>query len=52
MQTQKELIHLFRTEYRKITSVLCKLFGLALSGIEIAEDIVSDTFLQAAETWE
>ena len=50
METQKELIpHLFRAEYRKITSVLCKLFGI--EHIEIAEDIVSDTFLQAAETW-
>jgi len=46
----KELIpHLFRTEYRKIISVLVKLFGI--EHIEIAEDIVSDTFLQAAETW-
>jgi RNA polymerase sigma factor (sigma-70 family) len=45
-----ELIpHLFRTEYRKITAVLCKLFGIEY--IEIAEDIASDTFLQAAETW-
>ncbi|HET6993264.1 MAG TPA: DUF6596 domain-containing protein [Bacteroidia bacterium] len=47
---EKELIpHLFRTEYRKIVSVLCKLFGIEY--IEIAEDIVSDTFLLAAETW-
>jgi RNA polymerase sigma-70 factor (ECF subfamily) len=47
---QKELIpHLFRTEYRKITAVLCKLLGV--SHIEIAEDIVSDTFLLASETW-
>lgn len=47
---EKELIpHLFRTEYRKIISVLCKLFGIEY--IEIAEDIVSDTFLLAAETW-
>jgi RNA polymerase sigma factor (sigma-70 family) len=45
-----ELIpHLFRTEYRKIVSVLCKLFGIAY--IEIAEDIVSDTFLLASELW-
>lgn len=45
-----ELIpHLFRTEYRKIVSVLVKLFGI--EHIEIAEDIASDTFLQAAETW-
>src|SRR6516225_8836617 len=47
---QTELIpHLFRTEYRKIVSVLSKLFGL--EHIEIAEDIVSDTFLLASETW-
>lgn len=47
---QTELIpHLFRTEYRKITAVLCKAFGIG--HIEIAEDIASDTFLLAAETW-
>jgi len=47
---QKELIpHLFRTEYRKITAVLCKHFGI--EHIEIAEDIASDTFLSAVETW-
>ncbi|HEY5748854.1 MAG TPA: sigma factor, partial [Chryseolinea sp.] len=47
---QAELIpHLFRTEYRKIVSVLCKLFGI--EHIEIAEDIVSDTFLIASELW-
>jgi RNA polymerase sigma factor (sigma-70 family) len=45
-----ELIpHLFRTEYSKITAVLCRLFGFEY--IEIAEDIVSDTFLTASETW-
>ncbi|WP_298145745.1 DUF6596 domain-containing protein [Flavobacterium sp.] len=41
---------LFKTEYRKIISVLCKLFGIV--HIEIAEDITNDTFLLAAETWE
>ncbi|OQP44772.1 RNA polymerase subunit sigma [Niastella yeongjuensis] len=47
---QAELIpHLFRTEYRKIVSVLCKLFGI--DHIEIAEDLVSDTFLLASELW-
>jgi RNA polymerase sigma factor (sigma-70 family) len=46
----EELIsHLFRSEYRKITSVLCKLFGI--QHIEIAEDIASDTFLHASEIW-
>jgi RNA polymerase sigma factor (sigma-70 family) len=49
---QQELIpHLFRTEFRKITAVLCKFFGPALSGIEIAEDIASETFLSALEIW-
>src|ERR1700685_397987 len=41
--------HLFRTEYRKIVSVLCRLFGIEY--IAIAEDIVSDTFLMATELW-
>ena len=49
MEQTTLLPHLFRTEYRKITSVLCKLFGI--EHIEIAEDIASDTFLLAAETW-
>ena len=47
---QQELIrHLFRTEFRKITAVLCKHFGI--EHIETAEDIASDTFLLAIETW-
>lgn len=41
--------HLFRTEYRKIISVLCKLFGI--EHIEVAEDITSETFLSAMEIW-
>src|SRR6185437_1007940 len=45
-----ELIpHLFRTEYRKIVSVLCKRFGF--EQIEIAEDIASETFLTAYQVW-
>ncbi|MDQ0592779.1 RNA polymerase sigma factor (sigma-70 family) [Chryseobacterium ginsenosidimutans] len=47
---EKALIpNLFRTEYRKIVSVLCSTFGI--DHMEIAEDIVSDTFLTATETW-
>lgn len=47
---QQELIpHLFRTEYRKIVSVLCKRFGF--DQIETAEDITADTFLAASQTW-
>ncbi|MFL5808090.1 MAG: sigma factor, partial [Flavisolibacter sp.] len=41
--------HLFRTEYRKIVSVLCKRFGF--EQMETAEDIASDTFLTAAQAW-
>jgi RNA polymerase sigma factor (sigma-70 family) len=40
---------LFRTEYRKIVAVLCRAFGI--EHIEIAEDLVSDTFLLASEVW-
>jgi RNA polymerase sigma factor (sigma-70 family) len=49
MQENELIPHLFRTEYRKIVSVLCKQFGIRY--IEKAEDIVSDTFLVAVETW-
>ena len=49
MEQQELIPHLFRTEYRKITAVLCKVFGI--ENIGIAEDIASDTFLLAAETW-
>jgi len=49
MEDQELLPYLFRTEYRKIIAVLCQLFGIA--HIEIAEDIVSDTFLSATELW-
>lgn len=49
MKHQELLPHLFRTEYSKITAVLCKLFGI--DHIEAAEDIASETFLTAAETW-
>jgi RNA polymerase sigma factor (sigma-70 family) len=49
MQQEELIPHLFRTEYRKIVSVLSKLFGI--EHIEIAEDIASDTFLLATEIW-
>ena len=49
MKEQELIPHLFRTEYRNIVSVLCYRFGI--EHIEIAEDIVSDTFLSATELW-
>ncbi|MDO3644087.1 RNA polymerase sigma factor [Mucilaginibacter sp. L3T2-6] len=49
MEKQELIPHLFRTEYRKIVSVLCRRFGFAY--VETAEDIASDTFAAAAQTW-
>lgn len=49
MENQELIPHLFRTEYRKITAVLSKTFGL--EHIEIAQDIASETFLMASELW-
>ncbi|MEP7372484.1 MAG: DUF6596 domain-containing protein [Chitinophagaceae bacterium] len=49
MQQQELIPHLFRTESGKITAVLCKRFGI--EHIEVAEDITSETFLTALETW-
>ena len=49
MKDNKLIPHLFRTEFSKIVAVICKTFGL--SNIQIAEDIVSESFLIATETW-
>ena len=49
MQHQELIPHLFRTEFTKITAVLAKIFGI--EHIEIAEDIASETFLAALESW-
>ncbi len=47
---QPELIpHLFRTEFSRITAVLCKTMGI--EHIETAEDIAGETFLAAIENW-
>jgi len=43
------LPNLFRLEYSKMTAVLYRRFGL--KHIEIAEDIVSDTFTTASANW-
>lgn len=46
---QESLKRLFQQEFYKMVAVISSLFGL--QHIEIAEDIVSETFLQATETW-
>ena len=49
MEQQEIIPHLFRTEYRKIVSVLSKRFGF--DQVETAEDIAADTFLAATQSW-
>jgi RNA polymerase sigma factor (sigma-70 family) len=49
MQQQELIPHLFRTEYRKIVSVLSKRFGF--EQLEIAEDLTSETFFTAMQIW-
>ena len=41
--------HLFRREYSKVVAVLVRHFGL--EQIEVAEDIASETFLAAVQSW-
>jgi RNA polymerase sigma factor (sigma-70 family) len=45
----ESLKDLFQREFSKMVAVISKIFGL--QHIEIAEDIVSETFLLATETW-
>lgn len=52
MNRKKEhesLKYLFKQEFSKMVAVISKLYGLQY--IETAEDIVSETFILAAETW-
>ena len=49
MQQHELIPHLFRNEAGKITTVLCRLFGM--DQLELAEDITADTFLSAMESW-
>lgn len=49
MTPEKLIPHLFRTESSIISGVLVKSFSL--KHIEMAEDIVGETFLSALETW-
>jgi RNA polymerase sigma-70 factor (ECF subfamily) len=47
---QESLKQLFQQEFSRMVAVISKLFGL--QHIEVAEDIVSETFLIATETWQ
>lgn len=49
MEKNQLIPHLFRTEYGKIVAVLCKSYGIEY--VETAEDIASESFQKAMETW-
>ena len=46
---ESNLTEIFKTEYSKLIAVLCQFYGV--KEIQIAEDIVSETFLTAMKTW-
>jgi RNA polymerase sigma factor (sigma-70 family) len=48
-QHQAALKYLFKQEFTKMVAVISKRYGL--QHIEIAEDIITETFLVATETW-
>lgn len=45
----KQLSDIFKSEYSNLVAVLSRYYGL--KDLELAEDIVSDTFLRAMKTW-
>jgi RNA polymerase sigma factor (sigma-70 family) len=49
MENDNYLKELFQREFAKMVAVISSLFGL--ENIELAEDLVSETFLTAAESW-
>ncbi|MFK8105198.1 MAG: RNA polymerase sigma factor [Saprospiraceae bacterium] len=44
-----QLAEIFRAEYGNLVAVLCHFYGIR--NIQLAEDIVSDTFLHAMKVW-
>jgi RNA polymerase sigma-70 factor (ECF subfamily) len=49
MNQDKLIPHLFRTEFRNLAAALTRHFGIA--HLQAAEDIASETFLAALESW-
>lgn len=49
MQEQKIIDHLFRHQYGKMVSILTRIFGL--NHLEMIEDAVQDTFINAMVKW-
>ncbi|MFY0627576.1 MAG: sigma-70 family RNA polymerase sigma factor [Reichenbachiella sp.] len=49
MIDQQKLSEIFKTEYSNLIAVLSNYYGL--KNLQLAEDIVSETFLKAMKTW-
>src|ERR1700722_19896386 len=49
MDQSKLIPQLYRQEFARMVALICNRFGI--EQIDAAEDIVSETFLAAAETW-
>lgn len=49
MDSLSRIQQLYQSEYAGITAVLCRQFGI--EAIALAEDLASEAFLAAAETW-
>ena len=45
----KQLTEIFKSEYSNLVAVLCHYYGL--TDIQLAQDIVSDTFYKAMKSW-
>ncbi|UOY06659.1 sigma-70 family RNA polymerase sigma factor [Muricauda sp. SCSIO 64092] len=45
----EQLSEIFKSEYSNLIAVLCNYYGLA--DLQLAEDIVSETFLRATKAW-
>ncbi|MEK9985313.1 MAG: sigma-70 family RNA polymerase sigma factor, partial [Opitutae bacterium] len=48
-QTQSELVEIFKTEYSNLIAVLSHYYHV--SDLQLAEDIVSETFVRAMKAW-
>jgi len=46
---EQQLSKTFQAEYSNLVAVLCHFYGI--QNIQLAEDIISDTFLQAMKVW-
>lgn len=49
-EVSESIKQLYHQEFSRMIAVITRMYGLP--NIEIAEDVVSETFTQAAETWE